>query len=96
MARSLLLQAREHINIPGPCSLRIHSQTMYTTCLLWFLNVDSFFYFILVFFFLRKEGEESHARMSGRKSPTCLFNFSYEFHLNRWTAGNVGSNPRNM
>jgi hypothetical protein len=38
---------------------------MYTTCLLWSLNVDSIFYFILVFFFLKKEGEESHARMSG-------------------------------
>jgi hypothetical protein len=29
---------------------------MYTTCLLWSLNVV---------FFLKKEGEESHARMSG-------------------------------
>ena len=39
---------------------------MYTTCLLWSLNVDIFFFlFHSRIFFLKKEGEESHARMSG-------------------------------
>jgi hypothetical protein len=50
------------------------------------------------FFFLKKEGEESHARMSGMH--VRMFHIypqlAYEFHFNRWTTENVGSNTRNM
>ena len=47
--------------LPGPSSEYIFKQcTLHV--LMWTVF---FFYFILVFFFIKIEGEESHARMSG-------------------------------